>query len=145
MPTVLQVDKKNTPLVLGGDVASGQTFAEAKLVGYNSSGALVLASSATGSVQAAARGFVVSGNTVGDSLGGTRTLPRMEIYERGVISGSGLTPNTQLYLGTSGNVTTTAPTDTDTIVQVVGYVGYDKTEGVSVVVLDIRPQGISTN
>lgn len=141
MPTILQIDKKDTPFVYGGLIASGVTLAEANLVGINSNGEIVLATNVSGASQAKARGFVETGNTVGDTLGGTRPLRRIAFYERGKLGGfSGLTINGDVYLATAGGYTQTKPTAIGTINQVIGY-AISATE----IIVDIRPQGITTN
>jgi len=138
---VLQPEKKDRPFVHSADLATGVSVSgEGVLVGLDTSGDLVLADSSSGE-QVRARGFTLTGSTVGDSLGGTRTKTKMSYIERGKIGGfSGLTIGADVYLTTNGGVTQSAPSASQTIVQIVGYAS-SATE----IIFDIRPQGTTTN
>jgi len=95
------------------EAASGVTISRFALVGLDSSGNLVVGDSSSGE-QAPAFGIALNSNS--------KLTTGVSVAKQAVLSNSSwtLTPGATIYLGTAGAPTTTAPTGTGTLVQVIG-------------------------
>ena len=103
----------------GAEIASGVTIVEGDLIGLNSSGNIILATSVSGG-NVHARGFALTDKVMG-AFGNTKTLTRMAFFDVGKVGGySSLTIGGAVFLGAAGDITQTEPS-TGKVRQVVGF------------------------
>jgi len=104
------------------DSTEAALISKGYFIGLNSDGDAVLANSGINSEAVfEAKGAAWDDGTKGDAIK-TVTLERIGFCRTNKLYGfSGLTPGSNVYLGSGGGITQTAPSVTDELLQVVGF------------------------